>query len=161
VVYVCENNGYGELSAARLVVSVPDISARAGGYGIPGITVDGQDVVAVYEAVSEAVARARRGEGPSLVETKTYRFHDHAFGLPERAYRDQAEVDEWRKRDPLELFRARLLADGVLDDAAIKALEDAVSAEIEAAIEFAESSPYPSADAAFDHVFTNPIPIRR
>ncbi len=85
MVYVCENNGYGELSAARLVVSVPDISARAAGYGIPGVTVDGQDAVAVYEAV----ARARRGEGPSLVETKTCRFHDHAFGPPERAYRDQ------------------------------------------------------------------------
>ena len=141
MVYVCENSDYGELSAARLVVSVPDISARAAGYGIPGITVDGQDVVAVYEAVSEAVARARRGEGPSLVETKTYRFRDHAFGLPERAYRDQAEVDEWRKRDPLELFRARLLADGVLDDAAAKALEDAVSAEIEAAIEFCRVQP--------------------
>jgi pyruvate/2-oxoacid:ferredoxin oxidoreductase alpha subunit len=151
VVYVCENSGYGELSAVRLVVSVPDISARAAGYGIPGVTVDGQDVVAVYEAVSEAVARARRGEGPSLVETKTYRFHEHAFGLPDRAYRDQAEVDEWRKRDPVELFRARLLAEGMLDEAAVKALEDAVSAEIEAAIEFAESSPYPSADAAFDY----------
>jgi len=161
IVFFCENNGYGELSAARLVVSVPDISVRAAGYGIPGVTVDGQDVVAVYEVVSEAVARARRGEGPSLVETKTYRFHDHAFGLPERAYRDAAEVDEWRKRDPVELFRARLLAEGMLDEAAVNALEDAVSAEIEAAISFAESSPYPSADAAFDHVYTNPIPIRR
>ena len=161
VVYVCENNGYGELSAARLVVSVPDISARAAGYGIPGVTVDGQDVVAVYEVVSEAVARARRGDGPSLVETKTYRFHDHAFGLPERAYRDPAEVEEWRQRDPVVLFRARLLADAVLDEAGVNALEDEVSAEIEAAIEFAESSPYPSADAAFEHVYTNPIPIRR
>jgi TPP-dependent pyruvate/acetoin dehydrogenase alpha subunit len=161
VVYVCENNGYGELSAARLVVSVPDVSARAASYGIPGVTVDGQDVIAVYEAVSEAVARARRGEGPSLVETKTYRYHDHAFGLPERDYRDQAEVDEWRRRDPVALHRTRLVADGVLDEDAVKALEDAVTAEIDAAIEFAESSPYPDASAAFDHVYTNPIPIRR
>jgi acetoin:2,6-dichlorophenolindophenol oxidoreductase subunit alpha len=161
VVYVCENNGYGELSAARLVVSVPDVSARAASYGIPGVTVDGQDVIAVYEAVSEAVARARRGEGPSLVETQTYRYHDHAFGLPERDYRDQAEVDEWRRRDPVALHRTRLVADGVLDEDAVKALEDAVTAEIDAAIEFAESSPYPDASAAFDHVYTNPIPIRR
>jgi TPP-dependent pyruvate/acetoin dehydrogenase alpha subunit len=161
VVYVCENNGYGELSAARLVVSVPDVSARAASYGIPGVTVDGQDVIAVYEAVTEAVARARRGEGPSLVETKTYRYHDHAFGLPERDYRDQAEVDEWRRRDPVALHRTRLVADGVLDEDAVKALEDAVTAEIDAAIEFAESSPYPDASAAFDHVYTNPIPIRR
>jgi pyruvate dehydrogenase E1 component alpha subunit len=161
VVFLCENNGYGELSAASVMVSVPDVAMRAAGYGIPGVTVDGQDVVAVYEAVTEAVTRARRGDGPSLVETKTYRFHNHAFGLPVENYRDQAEIDEWRKRDPLELFRARLLAEGVLDDGGIKAIEDEVAAEIEAAVAFAESSPYPSLDAAFEHVYTNPIPIRR
>ena len=161
VVFLCENNGYGELSAASVMVSVPDVSIRAAGYGIPGLTVDGQDVVAVYEAVTGAVTRARRGDGPSLVETKTYRFHNHAFGLPVENYRDQAEIDEWRKRDPVELFRARLLAEGVLDDSGISGIEDEVAAEIEAAVAFAESSPYPSLDAAFEHVYTNPIPIRR
>ena len=161
VVFLCENNGYGELSAASVMVSVPDVAMRAAGYGIPGVTVDGQDVVAVYQAVTEAVTRARRGDGPSLVETKTYRFHNHAFGLPVENYRDQAEIDEWRKRDPVELFRARLLAEDVLDDGGIKAIEDEVAAEIEAAVAFAESSPYPSLDAAFEHVYTNPIPIRR
>ncbi len=161
VVFLCENNGYGELSAASLMVSVPDVSMRAAGYGIPGVTVDGQDVLAVYEAVSEAVARARRGDGASLVETKTYRFHDHAFGLPAINYRDQAEIDEWRRRDPVELFRARLTAEFGFDDEAVKAIEDEVAAEIEAAVAFAESSPYPDLDAAFEHVYTNPIPIRR
>jgi pyruvate dehydrogenase E1 component alpha subunit len=161
VVFLCENNGYGELSAASVMVSVPDVAMRAAGYGIPGVTVDGQDVVAVYEAVTEAVTRARRGDGPSLVETKTYRFHNHAFGLPVENYREQAEIDEWRKRDPVDLFRARLLAEGVLDDGGIKAIEDEVAAEIEAAVAFADSSPYPSLDAAFEHVYTNPIPIRR
>jgi acetoin:2,6-dichlorophenolindophenol oxidoreductase subunit alpha len=161
VVFLCENNGYGELSAASVMVSVPDVAMRAAGYGIPGVTVDGQDVVAVCQAVTEAVTRARRGDGPSLVETKTYRFHNHAFGLPVENYRDQAEIDEWRKRDPVELFRARLLAESVLDDGGIKAIEDEVAAEIEAAVAFAESSPYPSLDAAFEHVYTNPIPIRR
>ena len=161
VVFLCENNGYGELSAASLMVSVPDVSMRAAGYGIPGVTVDGQDVVAVYEAVSQAVARARRGDGPSLVETKTYRFHDHAFGLPAINYRDQAEIDEWRRRDPVELFRARLAAEFGFDESAIAGIEDEVGAEIEAAVAFAESSPYPSLDAAFEHVYTNPIPIRR
>jgi pyruvate dehydrogenase E1 component alpha subunit len=140
---------------------VPDISIRAGGYGIPGTTVDGQDVVAVYEAASEAVDRARRGEGPSLVETKTYRYHNHAFGLPERNYRDPAEVERWRARDPVTLFRARLMADGVLDEAGISEVEDAVTTEIAEAVAFAESSPYPDAEAAFEHVYTNPIPIRR
>jgi acetoin:2,6-dichlorophenolindophenol oxidoreductase subunit alpha len=161
VVFLCENNGYGELSAASLMVSVPDVSMRAAGYGIPGVTVDGQDVLAVYEAVSEAVARARRGDGASLVETKTYRFHDHAFGLPAINYRDQAEIDEWRRRDPVELFRARLTAEFGFDDQAVKAIEDEVAAEIGAAVAFAESSPYPDLDAAFEHVYTNPIPIRR
>jgi pyruvate dehydrogenase E1 component alpha subunit len=161
VVFLCENNGYGELSAASIMVSVPDVSMRAAGYGIPGVTVDGQDVVAVYEAVTGAVTRARRGDGPSLVETKTYRFHNHAFGLPVENYRDQAEIDEWRKRDPVELFRARLLAEGVLDDSGISGIEDEVAAEIGAAVAFAEYSPYPSLDAAFEHVYTNPIPIRR
>jgi acetoin:2,6-dichlorophenolindophenol oxidoreductase subunit alpha len=161
VVFLCENNGYGELSAASLMVSVPDVSMRAAGYGLPGVTVDGQDVVAVYEAVSEAVARARRGDGPSLVETKTYRFHDHAFGLPAINYRDQAEIDEWRRRDPVELFRARLAAEFGFDESAIAALEDEVGAEIAAAVAFAESSPYPGLEAAFEHVYTNPIPIRR
>lgn len=161
VVFLCENNGYGELSAASLMVSVPDVSMRAAGYGIPGVTVDGQDVLAVYEAVSEAVARARRGDGPSLVETKTYRFHDHAFGLPAINYRDQAEIDEWRRRDPVELFRARLAAEFGFDESAIAAIEDEVGAEIEAAVAFAESSPYPGLEAAFEHVYTNPIPIRR
>jgi acetoin:2,6-dichlorophenolindophenol oxidoreductase subunit alpha len=161
VVFLCENNGYGELSAASLMVSVPDVSMRAAGYGIPGVTVDGQDVVAVYEVVSEAVARARGGDGPSLVETKTYRFHDHAFGLPAINYRDQAEIDEWRRRDPVELFRARLAAELGFDESAIAGLEHEVGAEIEAAVAFAESSPYPSLEAAFEHVYTNPIPIRR
>jgi acetoin:2,6-dichlorophenolindophenol oxidoreductase subunit alpha len=161
VVFLCENNGYGELSAASIMVSVPDVSMRAAGYGIPGVTVDGQDVLAVYEAASEAVARARRGDGASLVETKTYRFHDHAFGLPAINYRDQAEIDEWRRRDPVELFRARLTAEFGFDESAVKAIEDEVAAEIEAAVAFAESSPYPDLDAAFEHVYTNPIPIRR
>lgn len=161
VVFLCENNGYGELSAASLMVSVPDVSMRAAGYGIPGVTVDGQDVVAVYEAASEAVARARRGDGPSLVETKTYRFHDHAFGLPAINYRDQAEIDEWRRRDPVELFRARLAAEFGFDESAIAGIEDEVGAEIEAAVAFAEASPYPGPEAAFEHVYTNPIPIRR
>jgi acetoin:2,6-dichlorophenolindophenol oxidoreductase subunit alpha len=142
-------------------VSVPDVSMRAAGYGLPGVTVDGQDVIAVYEAVSEAVARARRGDGPSLVETKTYRFHDHAFGLPAINYREQAEIDEWRRRDPVELFRARLTAEFGFAEGDVTGIEDEVGAEIAAAVAFAESSPYPSLDAAFEHVYTNPIPIRR
>lgn len=161
VVYVCENNGYGEMTAAADVLSVKDVSTRAVGYDMPGVTVDGQDVLAVYAAVSQAVDRARAGGGPSLVETKTYRFENHAIGLPFEGYRDQAEVDEWRThRDPLKLFRAALTAEGV-ETAALDDIDEAVAGEVADALAFARSSAVPPPEAAFTNVFTNPIPIAR
>ena len=161
-IFLCENNSYGELSAARDVVSIENIADRAASYGIPGTVVDGQDPVAVFDAVTEAVRRARAGEGPSLVEAKTYRFDNHAIGLPIENYREQAEVDEWRsQRDPLVLFRQRLVDDAVATDAALKEIDEEVRREVEAAVEFARTSPLPEPQAAFDHLFTNPIPISR
>lgn len=155
VVYVCENNGYGELTAAKDAISVEDISVRAVGYDMPGLTVDGQDVLAVFEAVSEAVERARSGGGPSLVETKTYRFENHAVGrLPEH-YRSAEEVEYWRtQRDPLVLFRQVLIERG-FDEQQVDDLDAAVSEELVAAIEFARMSPAPPPEAAFTHLFTN------
>lgn len=156
VVYVCENNGYGEMTAARNAVAIENIADRAAGYGMPGTTVDGQDVLAVYRAVSEAVERARSGGGPSLVETKTYRFDNHAIGLPIENYRPQEEVEHWvLNRDPLELFRAELTERG-WDDVALKEIDEEVAQEIESAVEFGRSSPPPPPEAAFTHVFTNP-----
>ena len=155
-VYVCENNGYGELTAAQHTMPVEQVSGRAAGYGIPGVTIDGQDVLAVHEAVSEAVARARRGEGPSLVETMTYRFDNHAIGIRIENYRDEAEVEYWRtQRDPLVLFRAALAERGI-DSAELDSIDAAVEAELTAALEFARSSPTPPPEAAFTHLFTNP-----
>ena len=158
VVYVCENNGYGELTSAKDAISVEDISVRAVGYDMPGVTVDGQDVLAVFEAVSEAVERARRGDGPSLVETKTYRFENHAIGrLPEH-YRSAEEVEYWRtERDPLVLFRQVLIERG-FDEQQIDDLDAAVGEEIVAAIEFARQSPVPPPEAAFTHLFADPAP---
>ena len=156
-VYVCENNGYGELTAAHMTMAVEEVSARAAGYGIPGVTVDGQDVLAVHEAVSEAAARARRGEGPSLVETLTYRFDNHAIGIRIENYRDPAEIEQWRtQRDPLVLFRAVLAERGIESDD-LDAIDAAVEAELAEALEFARSSPAPPPEAAFTHLFTNPI----
>ena len=156
-VYVCENNGYGELTAAHKTMSVEKVSERAAGYGIPGVSVDGQDVLAVHEAVSEAVARARRGEGPSLVETLTYRFDNHAIGIRIENYRDPAEIEQWRtQRDPLVLFRAVLAERGIESDD-LDAIDAAVEAELAEALEFARSSPAPPPEAAFTHLFTNPI----
>ena len=113
VVFVCENNEYGEFTARDKTMAITDIVDRAAGYGMPGVIVDGMDVVAVHEAASEAVARARRGEGPSLIEAKTYRFFNHHgvqnLGLK---YRTDDEVAEWKQRDPIFSFEDRLIEHG-------------------------------------------------
>ncbi|MCY3807360.1 MAG: thiamine pyrophosphate-dependent enzyme, partial [bacterium] len=156
-IYVCENNGYGELTAAHKTMAVERVSERAAGYGIPGVTVDGQDVLAVHEAVSEAVARARRGEGPSLVETMTYRFDNHAIGIRIENYRDPAEIEHWRtQRDPLVLFRDALGERGI-DGDELDVIDKEVEAELAESLEFARSSPAPPPEAAFTHLFTDPI----
>ncbi|WP_127125464.1 thiamine pyrophosphate-dependent dehydrogenase E1 component subunit alpha [Georgenia sp. SYP-B2076] len=161
VVYVCENNGYGEMTATRDAVAIEHIADRAAGYNMPGVTVDGQDVLAVYEAVDAAVRRARAGQGPSLVETKTYRFENHAIGLPIENYRPAEEVEDWKvNRDPLELYRAALTERG-WDAIELKEIDEEVAAEIAAAVEFGRSSAAPPLDAAYTNVFTNPIPIAR
>lgn len=160
VIYLCENNGYGATTSAKEVVAVENISVRAKAYDIPGVTVDGQDPVAVYEAVSEAVDRARRGEGPSLVEAKTYRYDNHAVGLHIENYRTVEERQEWMARDPLVLLRGRLLTDGVLSDDEAKQIEDEVRSEVDKAVKDAIAAPFPEPEEAFDHVFTNPIPAR-
>ncbi len=144
-IFLCENNGYAATTAFAATTSVADISARAAGYGIPGVVVDGQDVIAVAEVVERAVARARRGEGPSLVEAKTYRYCEHAegAGMPSH-YRSADEVARWRERDPIALSRARLLRDRAASEDAIAAVEAAVEREVEAAVQFAEASAWPS-----------------
>jgi pyruvate dehydrogenase E1 component alpha subunit len=161
VVYICENNGYGELTAWKKVIASESIAARSVAYGMPGEIVDGQDVLAVYEAVRGAVERARSGQGPSLIETRTYRYENHSIGLPAEAYRDQAEIDEWRThKDPLLLFRAR--ADELrLDLDELDVIEKEAQAEVRIALEFGRQSPEPSVEEAFTHLFTEPVEIRR
>lgn len=157
VIYLCENNGYGELTPADAVMKVEHVSDRAASYAMPGAVVDGQDVLAVYDAVSEAVERARSGGGPSLVETLTYRFENHAIGLPIEHYRDEAEVEHWRSnRDPLLLFRVAADDHGIAVER-LDAIDAEAASEVAAALEFARTSPAPPPEAAFTHVFTNPI----
>ena len=155
VVYFCENNGYAVSATMTELTAVPDIAIRAAGYGMPGVVVDGQDVVAVYAAAVEAVARARRGEGPTLIEAKTYRFHEHAYGLAvPQPYRDQAMVDEWHRTvDPLELFRRRVTAWGLATDEELDALRQEVAAEVDAAVEFAKASPFPEPETAYADIY--------
>jgi pyruvate dehydrogenase E1 component alpha subunit len=120
VIFLCENNGYAVRTAQRETTSITNIADRACAYGIPGHVVDGQDVLAVYNVVAEAVARARAGTGPTLIEAKTYRYRDHAeFGNLARKfgpYRTEEEVENWLARDPIELFRATLIERGVLSE---------------------------------------------
>lgn len=143
VVFVCENNLYGEWTPAAMQTSVRDIADRSASYGIPGVIVDGMDIMAVHEAATEAVARARRGEGPTLLECKTYRFYDHVgrdFGMLKR---DEDEVASWRARDPIKLWREALADQGVLSEAEADAITERIQADMEAAIEFAQASPDP------------------
>jgi TPP-dependent pyruvate/acetoin dehydrogenase alpha subunit len=161
VIYLCENNGYAISTRASDTVSVTDIACRAAGYAMPGVVVDGQDVIAVHSAVSAAVERARRGDGPSLIEAKTYRFDEHAVGLNHLNYRDADEIAQWRQRDPITLFRTLLESEGMLDSAALTAIDDEVQREVAEAVQFGLDSPHPDPAEAFDHVYATPLhPLR-
>lgn len=152
VVFLCANNEYAESTPRRHQQNIADIAARASGYGIPGIVVDGMDVLAVHEVVSEAVAHARRGDGPTLVEAKTYRYLGHYVGDP-GLYRSKEEVAEAMSRDPIQSFERRLAATGVASEAECRALEAAVRSDVEAAVEFGRTSPEPDESIAFEDVY--------
>ncbi|HBY95377.1 MAG: thiamine pyrophosphate-dependent dehydrogenase E1 component subunit alpha [Ardenticatenaceae bacterium] len=161
VIYLCENNQYAVSTPASYSVAVKDIAERAKAHNMPGVVVDGQDPIAVYEAVSEAVKRARAGEGPSLIEAKTYRYMEHAEGLVVTAnYRTPEEIAEWKKRDPIPNFRRTLIDQGVLTEAEADRLEAQVRTEVEEAVEFARQSPFPEPAEAFEGLYANPIPVR-
>src|SRR5262249_42078436 len=138
-----------------------DIAKRADAYGMPGVAVDGQDVQAVYEATRQAVARARAGEGPTLIEARTYRFDEHQVGLicPGEPYRSVAEVEYHKaNRDPLVLFRQLLVADGFAESE-LNSIEHEVSAAVDAAVEFAESSASPDLSTLYDYLYSDPIDV--
>jgi acetoin:2,6-dichlorophenolindophenol oxidoreductase subunit alpha len=141
VVFVCENNFYGEFTPMASVTGGADIAGRARAYAIPSAVVDGNDLWAVHAAAAEAVARARGGDGPTLLECQTYRHYGHSKSDP-AAYRPKPEVDHWLERDPLKIARARLLADGVTE-ADICAVEESTAALIEHAVQNALAAPYP------------------
>ncbi len=162
VIFLCENNQYAVTSSFKKMVAVENIADRAAAYAIPGVLVDGQDVIAMYEAVSEAVARARAGQGPSLVEGRTYRYHDHSLGLGRivrEPYRDEAEVEEWKRRDPIDIHKARLLEQSIATQEEIDQVENEVKEQIEDAITFARESPYPEPSDLFEDMFANKIPL--
>ena len=152
-IYVVENNQFGMTVPTWQSTSVENISDRAAGYGIPGETVDGNDVVAVYEAFARAKERALKGEGPSILECKTYRWRGHWTGDPE-PYRTREEVEEWKeKRDPIKLFRTYLARHKLATRQELDDIEAAAAKKMEAAVEFAMNSPEPDPAHVLDDVF--------
>jgi pyruvate dehydrogenase E1 component alpha subunit len=143
VIFVCENNQFGQFTRHELDTSVPDVSVRARAYNMPGEMVDGMDVLAVYEKVKEAVRNARAGKGPTLIEAKTYRFRGHYEG-DQQVYRSQSEVDEWRKKDPILRLRGMMIERGLLSEADFAKMEEDAKAQVSDAVKFAEESPAPA-----------------
>lgn len=153
VIFLCENNGYGVSVPIHEVTNTEDISARAQGYGIPGLTVDGNDPIAVYEAVKEAVEYARSGRGPSLIECKTFRHQGHYMGDP-ASYRPDSYLDEAMEKDCIPNFR-KLLLENNIDLSEIEKIETTLKKEIEEAFEFADNSPYPDAKEIITDVYSS------
>jgi acetoin:2,6-dichlorophenolindophenol oxidoreductase subunit alpha len=152
VVFFCENNLYGEGTPQTKQAPVADLAIRASSYAMPGFTVDGNDVLAVYEATRIAADRARSGGGPTLIEGKTYRQRGHYEGDP-MAYRSKAEMDEWKGRDPVLAFRVRLLAEVGIPESAVIAIERAVQVALDEAVAFAAASPKPALETALAGVY--------
>jgi TPP-dependent pyruvate/acetoin dehydrogenase alpha subunit len=152
VVFVLENNHYGVSTNIRDTTRIDDLSLRAQAYGIPGVRVDGFDVLAVYEAATESVERARRGEGPTLLVTEVYRFEGHYAGEPE-VYRSREEVQAYRQRDPIPQFRAHLIDSGTAGFSELDGIEAQVEQETAEAVRFARESPPPDPATAMDYIY--------
>lgn len=152
VIYVCENNLYGVGTRQSNVRKINDIADRAKAYGIPGVICQGNDVDEVYKVVSEAAERARNGHGPTLVECKTYRWHTHFEGEPD-TYRPPEEVAEWKKKDPIELYKKRLVDLGLADTCTLEEIERIIISEVDDAVEFARNSPLPGPETALQDVY--------
>lgn len=152
VVFVCEDNLYAISVAKARSTSVRSNAERAAGYGMPGVLVDGMDVMAVYEAAGEAIARARRGDGPSLIECLCYRYRGHFEGDPQ-AYKPEGEEDEWRKKDPIPRLAERLVKEGVFAQADAGRIQQEEEAAVAAAVEFARQSPQPDPGEALQQAF--------
>jgi TPP-dependent pyruvate/acetoin dehydrogenase alpha subunit len=154
IVFVLENNRYAVSTSVDYATKVKDLSVRAVAYGLPGVRVDGNDVLEVYQAASQAVERARRGEGPTLLVTETYRIEGHYVGEPQ-AYRERSEVEQWRSRarDPVLRLRDYCVSEIEIGEDELKSIEAAVDLEMEEAVRFALESPEPDPATAMDYIY--------
>jgi pyruvate dehydrogenase E1 component alpha subunit len=153
VIFICENNLWAVSVSTSCSMNIANIADRAIGYGIPGVVVDGMDVIAVYEAAGEAVARARSGKGPTLIEAKTYRFRGHFEG-DAGAYRPKEEIEKWLKRDPVKLYQEKLLEMKVLTEKRVEDIDKKALTEIEDAVKFARESPFPEPEETLENVYS-------
>lgn len=153
VIFVCEHNQYAISVPWRNQGGVESVAKRAEGYGFPGVSVDGNDVLAVYETAKKAVQRARSGDGPTFIEAKTYRLVPHTSDDDDRRYRSREEVEEWKKKDPLIRFAAWIEEHGVGDRSELDALKEKVASEVDEASEYAENAPMAEPESAFRHVY--------
>jgi pyruvate dehydrogenase E1 component alpha subunit len=152
ILYVCENNLYATEMAFHRATKNTSVQSRAAAYKMPGLDVNGNDVVAVYEAAREAIGRARSGEGPTLIECKTYRIVGHHEGDPGTGYRTKEEVEEWKLRCPIKALREKLLEAEIVDEDTLKGIGEELTRLVEEAVEFSSSSPQPSPETVMDHV---------
>ena len=151
-IFVCENNGFGITVPVKESTSVKDISVRSAGYDVPGYTVDGNDVFAIDEVIEKAIKRARAGEGPSLIECKTYRWMGHWTGDPQ-VYRTREEVEEWKKKCPIKRLRQYMIENNILSEKEIDDLEADVQRQVDEAEKFALESPEPDPNTVMEDVF--------
>jgi 2-oxoisovalerate dehydrogenase E1 component len=153
VLFVCENNMYATEVPFAYASGNPNVGDRGPAYGLPSVIVDGNDVLAVYEAAGEAVERARSGGGPTLIEGKTYRTRAHSEGMRDMGYRTVEEVNAWKARDPITRFRAYLLEQEEAGEQELVAIENEIQTQVEEAAEFAKNSPWPDPTTAATHIF--------
>jgi len=152
VVFLVQNNAYA-ISVPEELQVAGSIAKRAEGYGFPGVAVDGNDVLAVYEVAKEAFGRARRGEGPTLIEAKTYRLTAHSSDDDDRRYREREEIEEWRQKDPILRFERYLFEVGVLDEEKKEEISAQIKVEIDEAVEYAEAAPFAGPEEALERVY--------
>ena len=153
VIYVCENNQYTEFTNWRKLTAGDGLAVRAEAMGMPGVEVDGNDVMAVYNATNEAVQRARAGDGPSVVVCHTWRYGGHHVGDPGTAYRPKEEIEKWRAKDPIVQFEKVLLDKGIVSPEDIELTRDAIEQEISHAVEAGREAPFPEVNEVTDHVY--------
>ena len=153
MLYICENNMYAAQTAASATHAMPDVAGRAAGYGIPGVVVDGNDIFAVYQAAARAVARARAGEGPTLIECKTFRWRAHTERIGQPDFRTPEEIDAWKAKDPIARLSNQLVAQGSMTEADVKALDQEALSAIAASVAFAEASPFPTPEQALEDMY--------